>query len=159
MAKRPEFVKIPKYEYEILRLAENQFNIMKEIGFEVRKNDVRTKTPSCDADFDVALGCPIPDGQTVSLSDGRIECTRCGNVNGWANGRCSPLTVSSIKTSKKIPLACGSKSIAATDGCMGKWKPVGQGQSQTVRSYADEHTLLFYNACIERKQQRDDASP
>lgn len=154
-----EFIKIPRAEYENLLLSVGQYKIMKEMDLESEAVRGRGDEPSCEEeDVDVILGCPARDDGPPRLTNGRIECTRCGYINGYQGGRCLPLTISAIQRARELPLACGSSPLDARDGCMGHWRPSGISEGENRTNRTDEHGLAFYQACRDRKQgQQEEA--
>lgn len=165
-------VKISKSEYNILRLAAGQLQIMKTLGFKEAEPKTQDAAHDCSHyqnNLDALTACQ------VNPQNGQVECSRCNWVSGWSIHREDTSTKICDKyepwdfglpnkaamserkpritqfTSKTLPMACGlARDLDDTGGCMLQWNP--QNSSNRLLD-TDDVQIQFYNACRLAKQQ------
>lgn len=160
-------VKIPKSEYDMLRLAAGQLEIMRSLGFKEVVPPAEKVGMSCDQyknDLDALTGCQIEKGM--------IKCSRCSWVSGWSVQKPneSPEACAGYDpwdfglppepkegeqpkfvqfTKENLPQTCGLMGDDES-GCMLSWRP-GNNSNRTVSTDATQQN--FFEACKLAKKQ------
>lgn len=164
-------VKISQMEYDLLRQAAGQLEIMRSLGFQEVTPPSERKAKSCShykGDLDALTGCKAVNG--------KIVCDRCDWVSGWTihNPGSTPEACAGYDTwdfglpnadedspqitsfdATTLPHACGLASVMnelkpESSGCLIQWNP---GNDSNRNASTDDTQQRFYAACMLAKQQ------